>query len=623
MLLRGLRSKQKYLSLDDMGLDRDQDDLRLTDLGAVLARSVSEKRSKTIDENTEDTVNGKCLPKVITFPYSRHSSYSELCHLVKAFNPKDIYPCTVSEDNWHEGELCSIERYSIRGGKSKPKKCNFLKSFSSCGGLQNPPPLTISLLVIGLSCGIGASVKYLFGQHCSAATFRHDTEMRELQSKRLSNIFSQQSQTTDSTGSRPPSPAQQGPSSPEETTIIVRKGPRGSLRGFAAQSNQMGPPSMTGDRAGTPPREILTLSPGSESQTLRRKAIVDDLTDDRVKRTRLQFGYSNSSPTASSQLPSEGWGLSRVEGLEDVQPNMADTSSPSGHNPYSQGDTPMEDADTEDEESLEAHWDSEDEVYRCGSCGHELLISRGECTICSAGDEEIYFEVLDPDLGPRPRLVLGDNDVNNMDLDERTELLGDCLDFDSSAYDSYDEIGVFEDEYEINSFINDDDESISDFEDEDEDSDLETDYRQKFLELETSYRDLQVRLANAMDDYHDFRQDILGSDYESVDEEDLFNPFEGLDDILVVDVAPLDPVVTEVILSQSDESQKEEPGTPDSLVNEILLTEAEGQSQKTEVLTEEEDARAEAYEAALDGRWHFDVSLVSTSGNHTHEETEL
>lgn len=43
------------------------------------------------------------LPRQITFPYSRHSSYPELCDLVRAFKPKDVYQCTVNEVEWREG----------------------------------------------------------------------------------------------------------------------------------------------------------------------------------------------------------------------------------------------------------------------------------------------------------------------------------------------------------------------------------------------------------------------------------------------------------------------------------------------------------------------------------------
>ncbi|PHH72917.1 hypothetical protein CDD83_4857 [Cordyceps sp. RAO-2017] len=39
-------------------------------------------------------------PKVIQFPYSRHSSYPELCHLLQTFRPRDVWPCTVDAARW-------------------------------------------------------------------------------------------------------------------------------------------------------------------------------------------------------------------------------------------------------------------------------------------------------------------------------------------------------------------------------------------------------------------------------------------------------------------------------------------------------------------------------------------
>ncbi|EXJ89836.1 hypothetical protein A1O3_02903 [Capronia epimyces CBS 606.96] len=50
----------------------------------------------------------------IHFPYSRHSSYHELRHLIGVFRPKDICPCTVDLESWCEdlsmealfGDLC-------------------------------------------------------------------------------------------------------------------------------------------------------------------------------------------------------------------------------------------------------------------------------------------------------------------------------------------------------------------------------------------------------------------------------------------------------------------------------------------------------------------------------------
>lgn len=65
------------------------------------------KLSACAEENSqlEDAVNAPTndpasLPRTITFPYSRHSSYSELCALVRAFQPRDVYACTVDEQTW-------------------------------------------------------------------------------------------------------------------------------------------------------------------------------------------------------------------------------------------------------------------------------------------------------------------------------------------------------------------------------------------------------------------------------------------------------------------------------------------------------------------------------------------
>lgn len=64
--------------------------------------------------------NGGILPNEITFPFSRHSSYSELRGLVSAFKPRDIYPCVVNEATWDEeksvktlfGDLCAGNEFA-------------------------------------------------------------------------------------------------------------------------------------------------------------------------------------------------------------------------------------------------------------------------------------------------------------------------------------------------------------------------------------------------------------------------------------------------------------------------------------------------------------------------------
>ncbi|KAH6617994.1 beta-lactamase-like protein [Chaetomium sp. MPI-SDFR-AT-0129] len=68
------------------------------------------------------------LPSVVTFPYSRHSSYPELRHFVETFKPRDVWPCTVDEPRW------------IREG---------------------------------------ITIESLFSECCSGGTFRHDEYMKE------------------------------------------------------------------------------------------------------------------------------------------------------------------------------------------------------------------------------------------------------------------------------------------------------------------------------------------------------------------------------------------------------------------------------------------------------------
>lgn len=100
MLLAGSRSTSRAVSLDDMGLRHQENDLSLLELSRIILRSLAEKRSASDLESQQPAEN---LPRVITFPYSRHSSYPELCDLVKVFHPKDVYACTVDANTWHEG----------------------------------------------------------------------------------------------------------------------------------------------------------------------------------------------------------------------------------------------------------------------------------------------------------------------------------------------------------------------------------------------------------------------------------------------------------------------------------------------------------------------------------------
>ncbi|CAI7591543.1 unnamed protein product [Penicillium palitans] len=109
-LMDAFRSRKKALSLDTYGV-KEEGEISLKNLVTALSHGPSEISSRSSQPD---------LPNTIRFPYSRHSSYSELCELVAAFRPKDIHPCTVDPTSWNEdvsirrlfGHLCSGTDFS-------------------------------------------------------------------------------------------------------------------------------------------------------------------------------------------------------------------------------------------------------------------------------------------------------------------------------------------------------------------------------------------------------------------------------------------------------------------------------------------------------------------------------
>ncbi|PLB46692.1 DNA repair protein [Aspergillus steynii IBT 23096] len=111
------KSKTKALSLDSYGITDDHE-ISLENLIRILSRGNSrEDLWQSVIQHSSEVHDkpGAPLPRIIHFPYSRHSSYSELCELIAAFKPKNIVPCTVDPFNWGEyvsmqslfGHLCS------------------------------------------------------------------------------------------------------------------------------------------------------------------------------------------------------------------------------------------------------------------------------------------------------------------------------------------------------------------------------------------------------------------------------------------------------------------------------------------------------------------------------------
>ncbi|KAK4166397.1 beta-lactamase-like protein [Cladorrhinum sp. PSN259] len=100
-------------------------------------QAIAKKLQPRARQPLADSPKEAALPTTITFPYSRHSSFPELCSLVGAFKPKDIWPCTVDVHRWLSDDV---------------------------------------------------SVEGLFGQFCSAQIFRHDQMMLEQHKKQGGDI---------------------------------------------------------------------------------------------------------------------------------------------------------------------------------------------------------------------------------------------------------------------------------------------------------------------------------------------------------------------------------------------------------------------------------------------------
>ncbi|KAL2840248.1 hypothetical protein BJX68DRAFT_279056 [Aspergillus pseudodeflectus] len=117
-LSEAFNSRNKALSLDSYGM-KDAHEMPLDELINVLSRGRPSEESITEGTTDFQDNSAKSPPRTIRFPYSRHSSYAELCELIAAFEPKDIYPCTVDPSEWDEdismqalfGHLCSDKKF--------------------------------------------------------------------------------------------------------------------------------------------------------------------------------------------------------------------------------------------------------------------------------------------------------------------------------------------------------------------------------------------------------------------------------------------------------------------------------------------------------------------------------
>ncbi|TGO24798.1 hypothetical protein BPAE_0094g00060 [Botrytis paeoniae] len=545
MLLAELASTNGAISLDDMQSGINQ--ISLKGLGESLLRKLAHK-STVIPDKKRDSIPENGLPKVITFPYSRHSSYAELCHLVEIFKPKDVYPCTVDEEEWHEG----------------------------------------------------LNMKTLFGDHCSASIFRHDSEMRELVAIRVAEMAmmsSQQTQTTTASKSSPMPTGhfkeltltaarlhnESGPSTPTPLQKGASRIGRQSMSNwsqelvslFPAPSSQIGVTSIS-----QTPRSVATNSDSSSSrQASQRRAAADMISPPPLKRVRLSED-SQMSGSTSSKSPTPPKSVTDVEqqGVESPAELSSDNlyldQSPSQRKPW-RSNVSLEsmsevftleansDADTIDyqdiytpteenelaadgtaendedifstlseEEDLHENenfpfYDPIDKIIRCGDCGHEIWedatgrvdLTLGFCTGCGNGINPFYEDADFPGKIPR---IYEDEYGSEADEERARVLIGDThLDYQSSAYDTQDKDSelVRNEDYEVDSFIDNSEvlESDSESEISDSESEGEIDYKSEFKKLQANFDLLMNDYCELADEFDEFRHDILGTSEEEDD----------------------------------------------------------------------------------------------------------
>jgi DNA cross-link repair 1C protein len=90
-----------------MSIFGDSQETDLSNLLQAIAKKSQQGRGRSHPPGRR---NQEPLPGRINFPYSRHSSYPELCHFVETLKPKDVWPCTTSPSEWlKEGKYIHLD----------------------------------------------------------------------------------------------------------------------------------------------------------------------------------------------------------------------------------------------------------------------------------------------------------------------------------------------------------------------------------------------------------------------------------------------------------------------------------------------------------------------------------
>ncbi|RDL42392.1 uncharacterized protein BP5553_02371 [Venustampulla echinocandica] len=538
MLLTGLRSKGRAISLDDMGLGNEEDELSLVDLAKVIVKSVSEKRHSTLAHAIDENGRDHTLPRVITFPYSRHSSYPELCSLVKVFRPKDVYPCTVDEDNWHEG----------------------------------------------------LSIRSLFGRECSATIFRHDLEMQGIQAKRAAQLISQQTYIPESLQSSWPDDSASASLS-SHCQNLRRKAISDGLTGGRLKRSRLeldGFSSSQPESESAPAKELENATPvGPVGQLPIAPASLWNPSShaNNVNSTTIDDNGVNVSSRPSSRAAFSAFRNDDGTEIEYGSPAL------SWDHDYMDNGTFFDAMDEVLRCRLCGYELWSNAIGFCTGC------QSGQ-----SGIPYFEIQEPDAHAPPHLELNgfledgLEDDDAHGQ------ELFASYLDCHSSAYDSQDESADFAECYEVNSFIDDgpqvdaeDDEGSSS----DGESIYKEKYpilesaheklARDHLKLNQQYNDIGSK-------YDDLQSKLLGSDYPSNSELDELDGLDELDEdgMHVVDVTIHQPVLTEVVvLSQAQDESLGSPIHGDQIQKAIEAAEEVDWAKTTLVSAQNNHTRAE------------------------------
>lgn len=352
---------------------------------------------------------------------------------------------------------------------------------------------------------------------------------------------SQQTQVTTSSQSSQMLP----PRTPAKKTLSTSEVDGVDVTGTSNESSIEKANSVLPDHRppGTPPHDRSTISPGSASQSLRRKAIEESL--DEVATKRLCLGLDGARFSAIGAgggrfLGSGGDDLARLSRLTEAPPAEASTSRSQGgddtncnsiscdqggiekeHDPEALEEEEENEEDEEEEGTIpDSFFDRKDQVLRCNFCGHEIWRdSMGFCTGCELGPSEFpYFEILNSAKGSRHGIAL-DEYSDEIENDHRREVVGNYMDDHSSAYDSQDVDSHLNEEYEINSFI-DENEDVVDHDEDDSSSDGETDYKEQYSKLQVAHSLLLNSYRAMSEEFREIRHEVL-EEFSSDDMDDM------------------------------------------------------------------------------------------------------